>query len=265
MSEPVLRVENVTKTFGGVVALDDVSMAVHAGRVTCLLGDNGAGKSTLIRILAGVHTPTSGRYLIDGRPVQLASPRHALAHGIATVHQDLALVPLMSVWRNFFLGSEPSRGFGPLRRLDPGECARIARQELTRVGVHVDDPDRAVGTLSGGERQSIAIARALHFGARVLILDEPTAALGVRQAAFVLRGIAHARDRGAAIVFITHNPHHALPVGDRFLVLRRGRVELDQGRESMRPDELVRSMGGGEELDALEKELARISDAADRT
>ena len=259
---PLLRVERVSKRFGNVTALEDVSMEVEAGKVTCLLGDNGAGKSSLIGILSGVHRPTSGRYLVDGREVSFGSPREALEAGIATVHQDLALIPLMSIWRNFFLGLEPMRGFGPFRRIDVKRCREIARQNLAVMGIRVRDPDQPVGTLSGGERQSVAISRAIYFGARVLILDEPTAALGVKQAGIVLRYIARARDRGVGVVFITHNPHHAYAVGDRFVVLKRGRVDAEYGREDVRVEELVRWLSGGEELERLGQELARQGHAA---
>ena len=254
---PVLRVERVSKRFGNVVALSDVSMEVHAGRVTCLLGDNGAGKSTLIQILAGVHRPSAGRYLVDGEPVRLASPRDALRRGIATVYQDLAMIPLMSIWRNFFLGAEPVVGRGPFRRVDVAHCERVAREELAQLGVSVRDTSQPVGTLSGGERQAVAIARAIHFGARVLILDEPTAALGVKQAGVVLRYIARARERGVGVVFITHNPHHAYPIGDRFVVLRRGEVLADRERTELKLDELIGMMSGGEELERLAHELGR--------
>jgi simple sugar transport system ATP-binding protein len=257
MSEPLLRVERVSKHFGNVAALRDVSLAVEAGEVTCLLGDNGAGKSTLIQILAGVHRPSEGRYLVDGRTVEFDSPRDALARGIATVYQDLAMIPLMSVWRNFFLGAEPRRGWGPLRRIDVGECTRVAREELARLGIEVRDPAQPVGTLSGGERQAVAIARAIHFGARVLILDEPTAALGVKQAGVVLRFIARARERGVGVVFITHNPHHAYAIGDHFVILRRGEIHGDFRRADLRLEELVGMMAGGEELERLSHELTR--------
>jgi simple sugar transport system ATP-binding protein len=259
---PLLRVERVSKRFGNITALEDVSMVVEAGKVTCLLGDNGAGKSTLVGILSGVHRPTTGRLLLDGREVVFGSPREALAAGIATVHQDLALIPLMSIWRNFFLGREPMRGFGPFRRIDVKRCREIVRESLAALGIHVRDLDQPVGTLSGGERQAVAISRALYFGARVLILDEPTAALGVKQAGVVLRHIASARDRGVGVVFITHNPHHACAVGDRFVVLKRGRVDAEYGREDVRVEELVRWLSGGEELERLGQELARQGHAA---
>ena len=244
MTPPLLAVERVSHSFGRVEALRDVSLGVEAGRVTCLLGDNGAGKSTLIGILSGVHRPTSGRVLLNGAPVQLDSPRDALERGIATVHQDLALVPLMSVWRNFFLGAETTRGRGPLRRIDVDACRRVARDALAGLGIEGREVDQPVGTLSGGERQALAIARALQRGARVLILDEPTAALGVRQAALVLRLIESTRDRGVGIVFVTHNSQHAAAVGDRFVVLRRGSVVVEHERGSIEAAALARLMEG---------------------
>jgi simple sugar transport system ATP-binding protein len=253
---PLLRVERVSKRFGNVVALENVSLAVHAARVTCVLGDNGAGKSTLIRILSGVHAPGSGRCFVDGQEIDLESPKHALERGIATVHQDLALIPLMSIWRNFFLGAEIVRGAGPFRRIDAGRCRSLVRDRLADLGIVIRDPDQTVGTLSGGERQCVAIARAMHFGARVLILDEPTAALGVRQAGIVLRFIASARDRGVGVVFITHNPHHAHAVGDHFIVLRHGRIEGEWPRETVGLDRLITEMAGGKEAELLSRELA---------
>jgi simple sugar transport system ATP-binding protein len=252
---PLLEAKGLGKTFGGVIALKDVSMSVRAGEVTCVLGDNGAGKSTLIKILSGVHPQDAGDYLVDAEPVRLASPREALDRGIATVYQDLAMIPLMSVWRNFFLGSEPVKG--PLRRFDVTSAKRIARAELRAMGIDVRDVDQPVGTLSGGERQSVAIARAVYFGARALILDEPTSALGVKQAGVVLRYIARARDRGLGVIFITHNPHHAFPVGDRFLVLNRGTSLGEYGKADITRDELTSLMAGGAELEELAHELGR--------
>ena len=226
-----IELRSVSKRFGSVIALDDVSFSVQSGQVTCLLGDNGAGKSTLIRILSGVYAPTSGRYLIDGDDARFDSPRDALSRGIATVHQDLGLVPLLSIWRNFFLGAEPKTG-RLLPRIDVVLARATASSALQTMGITVRDADEPVAMLSGGERQSIAIARALHRGARVLILDEPTAALGVRQAALVLRNIAEAAKRGVAVVLVTHNPAHALEVADRLVVLKQGKV-----RRMLLPDE----------------------------
>jgi simple sugar transport system ATP-binding protein len=259
MTAPLLEVDGVWKTFGSVIALQNISTTVEAGQVTCVLGDNGAGKSTLIKVLSGFHRPDQGRYLMDGGELDLKSPRDARELGIATVYQHLALVPLMPIWRNFFLGSEPTRGWGPFRRIDADEATRIAREQLAAMGIDIRDADQAVGTMSGGERQSVAIARAVYFGARVLILDEPTSALGVKQAGVVLRYIVQARDRGLGVIFITHNPHHAFPVGDRFLLLNRGRSMGTYEKAEVTREELTQMMAGGAELDALSQELERDS------
>ena len=252
----LLEAESIAKYYGNIVALRDISTHVNAGEVTCILGDNGAGKSSFIKILSGVHRPDGGRLLVDGEAVQFNSPRDARSKGIATVYQDLAMVPLMSVWRNFFLGAEPRKGFGPLEWLDAATAKRICREELREMGIDIRDPDQPVGTLSGGERQSLAIARAVYFGARVLILDEPTSALGVKQAGVVLKYTLQARDRGVAVIFITHNPHHAYPVGDRFLILNRGRSVGMFDKAQIDLEELVRQMAGGRELVELQHELA---------
>jgi len=253
----LLEVKGVSKYFGNVIALKDISVAVNAGEVTCVLGDNGAGKSTFIKMLAGAHAPSEGEMLLDGEPVTFSSPRAALDAGIATVYQDLAVVPLMPVWRNFFLGSELTKGWGPFRRLDVKQMKSITYTELDNMGIDLRDVDQPIGTLSGGERQCVAIARAVYFGARVLILDEPTAALGVKQSGVVLRYIARARDRGLGVVFITHNPHHAFPVGDRFLLLNRGTSLGDYAKSDITLGELTSLMAGGAELDSLAHELER--------
>jgi simple sugar transport system ATP-binding protein len=254
----LLEVERLSKYYWNIVALKDVSAHVNAGEVTCILGDNGAGKSTFIKILSGVHQQDDGRVLVDGEEVRFASPREARARGIATVYQDLAMVPLMSIWRNFFLGAEPRKGMRPLRWFDAAKAKRIVRTELSEMGIDIRDPDQPVGTLSGGERQSVAIARAVYFGARVLILDEPTSALGVKQAGVVLKYILQARDRGVAVIFITHNPHHAYPVGDRFVILNRGQSLGTYDKPEIDRQELVRLMAGGRELAELEHELEAI-------
>ncbi len=255
-----LEVRSVSKYFGSVNALEDVTLAVQAGEVTCVLGDNGAGKSTLIKILSGVHSPDKGEVLFDGEPVTFAGPRDARARGIATVFQDLATVPLMSVWRNFFLGNEPTHGWGPLQRIDVKEAQKIMREEMSKMGIDVRDPDQTVGTLSGGERQAMAIARAVYFGAKVLILDEPTSALGVRQSGIVLKYVVQARSMGRAVIFITHNPHHAYPVGDRFVLLKRGRMFGSYSKAETSLEELTSLMAGGAELEELSHELQRASD-----
>src|SRR5213082_1168337 len=254
----LLAAEGISKFYGNIVALRDVSLHVDAGEVTCILGDNGAGKSSLIKILSGVHTQDEGRLFVDGEEVSFASPRDARAKGIATVYQDLAMVPLMSIWRNFFLGAEPMKGYGPIRWFDSAKAKRIVRRELKEMGIDIRDPDQPVGTLSGGERQSVAIARAVYFGARVLILDEPTSALGVKQAGVVLKYILQARERGVAVIFITHNPHHAYPVGDRFVILNRGQSLGAFEKSQVDREELVRLMAGGRELAELEHELEAI-------
>ncbi|MFN2628194.1 MAG: ATP-binding cassette domain-containing protein [Gaiellaceae bacterium] len=251
----LLEVDRIGKYFGNVIALKDVSGSLDSGEVLCILGDNGAGKSTLIKLLSGFHPQDEGRYLIDGEEVNFHSPREARARGIATVYQDLAMVPLMSIWRNFFLGEEPTRGRGPTRRVDTRHCRREVRSHLREMGIDIRDPDQPVGTLSGGERQAVAIARAVYFGARVLILDEPTSALGVKQAGVVLRYIVQARDRGVGVIFISHNPHHAYPVGDRFVILNRGRTIGTYAKSEITRDELVRQMAGGAELEELSHEL----------
>lgn len=243
MAPPLLAARSVGKRFGGVTALHDISLEVDAGAVTCLLGDNGAGKSTLIKVLSGVHRPSTGTVELDGHAVTLRSPRDARARGIATVHQDPAVVALMSVWRNFFLGREPTRGRGPLRRLDTDHARTATRTALDEFGIHIDDVDRPLATLSGGERQSVAIARAAHAGARVLILDEPTAALGVRQAGLVLDRIRHARDTGVGVVLVSHNPRHAAAVGDRFIILRNGAVAARPTADETTPAKLTELMG----------------------
>jgi simple sugar transport system ATP-binding protein len=252
---PLIEVQSVSKYFGSVIALKDISMSVHAGEVMCLLGDNGAGKSTLIKILSGVHRPSDGHYMFEGKEVHFSSPREALNAGIATVFQDLAMIPLMGISRNFFLGSEPKKGWGPFSRYDVGFANRVTREELAKIGIQVREMSQPVGTLSGGERQSVAIARAVYFGAKVLILDEPTAALGVKEAGIVLRYIAQARARGLGVIFITHNPHHAYPIGDYFTLLNRGRSMGTFAKSEISREELTSMMAGGEELAELSHEL----------
>ena len=245
----LLELDNITKYYGNIIALRDVSTYVNEGEVTCVLGDNGAGKSTFIKILAGVHQQSEGSIRMNGEEVMFDSPRDALAKGIATVYQDLAMVPLMSVWRNFFLGAEPTKQLGPLKWIDKQRAKSIAKEEMAKMGIDIRD------TLSGGERQSVAIARAGYFGAKVLILDEPTSALGVKQSGVVLKRIVEARNQGLAVIFITHNPRHAYPVGNRFLILNRGQSMGSFSKEDITVDELTQLMAGGAELEALEHEL----------
>ncbi len=258
---PLIDVQNVSKHFGTVIALSGVSMTVWPGEVHCLLGDNGAGKSTLIKTLSGVHKPTEGQILLEGEPIVFESPRDALDRGIATVYQDLAMIPLMSITRNFFMGRERSvaRGKGLFERLDMKRANAIAREEMAKIGIDVRDPTQAVGTLSGGERQCVAIARAVYFGAKVLILDEPTSALGVKQASVVLRYVAQARARNLGVIFITHNVHHAWAVGDAFTVLNRGKTLGTFRKDEITREQLLNMMAGGKELEELSAELAEFA------
>ena len=252
---PIIEMNDIEKHFGSVIALAGVSLDVLAGECHCLLGDNGAGKSTFIKTMSGVHKPTKGEIHFEGKEMQFDRPRDAIAAGIATVYQDLAMIPLMSVSRNFFMGNEPLRKMGPLKFFDHEHANNVTMEEMKKMGINLRGPDQAVGTLSGGERQTVAIARAVHFGAKVLILDEPTSALGVRQTANVLATIDTVRKQGIAVVFITHNVRHALAVGDRFTVLNRGKTLGTAKRGEITPEELQDMMAGGQELVALEGSL----------
>jgi simple sugar transport system ATP-binding protein len=254
---PMVRLTDAGKHYGNIIALTGIDLEVSAGEVTCVLGDNGAGKSTLIKIIAGLHQHSTGTYEVEGEQVRFGSPREALDHGIATVYQDLAVVPLMPVWRNFFLGNELRKG--PF--LDVGLMKSTTKKELLDMGIDLRDVEQPIGTLSGGERQCVAIARAVYFGAKVLILDEPTAALGVKQSGVVLKYIVQARERGLAVIFITHNPHHAYPVGDRFLLLKRGRNIGYFEKTEISRDELTALMAGGSELEELSHELEQVGGA----
>jgi len=252
VTKPIVELRKVAKRFVGVTAIVDLSLQLFPGEVLCLLGENGAGKSTVIKILTGVEAPTKGEVLVDGVEAHFSSPREAREKGIATVYQEVGTLPLMSVARNFVLAAEPQKGRGLFRRLDLDESSRMALQSLRELGIsRVVDGEQLVGTLSGGERQALAIGRAVHFGARVLVLDEPTAALGVRESATVLRLIERVRARGVAVLFITHNAYHAYASGDRFMVLRRGRVlaEFDKGERTI--GEVIELMAGGAELKSL--------------
>ena len=252
---PLLEVRDLHRFFGTLVALHKVSATFHTAQITCLLGDNGAGKSTLIKILSGLDRPDSGEMLIEGETVRLNSPREAFDRGIATVYQDLAVLPDMSIDRNFVLGMEPYHSFFGIKVLNRKRSAEIATEELSKIGIEVRDTNQLVGTMSGGERQSLAIARAEYRGAKALILDEPTAALGVKEAAIVLRHILHAKDRGLAVIFITHNVRHALTVGDKFVVLNRGEVQGTFDRDDVDERSLSDLMGGGEEFYQLRDQL----------
>ena len=253
--EPIVQMKNIEKHFGPVIALAGVSVDVIPGECHCLLGDNGAGKSTFIKTRSGVHKPTKGEIFFEGKPMNFATPRDAMDAGIATVLQHLAMIPLMSVSRNFFMGNEPIKKVAGIPFFDKELADRTTMEAMRKMGINLRGPDQAVGTLSGGERQTVAISRAVHFGAKVLILDEPTSALGVRQTSNVLATIDKVRKQGVAVVFITHNVRHALAVGDRFTVLNRGQTLGTAQRGQITPDELQDMMAGGQELAQLDDAL----------
>jgi simple sugar transport system ATP-binding protein len=256
MTAPLLKLTAIDKSFGPIDVLHDISLEVYRGEVLCLLGDNGAGKSTLIKILSGVHKPTSGSLEMEDKAVAFDSPRDASEHGIATVHQSGGTFPLMSIGRSFFVGAEPTKRWGPFTVFDRKKANEIAVQETRQLGItRIDDGNRLVGGLSGGERQALAIARAVHFGASVLILDEPTAALGVKEAAHVLRIVLQARQKGIAVIFITHNVVHALTVGDHFAVLIKGVKAADFRKGEKTREEITDLMAGGEQMAELEAEI----------
>lgn len=257
MSDPIIQMKNIQKHFGSVIALAGVSVDVFPGECHCLLGDNGAGKSTFIKTMSGVHKPTAGEIFFEGKPMSFEDPRDAMEAGIATVHQHLAMIPLMSVSRNFFMGNEPVKKKFGINFLDQQKADEITMQEMRKMGINLRGPDQAVGTLSGGERQTVAIARAVYFGAKVLILDEPTSALGVRQTANVLSTVHKVREQGIGVVFITHNVRHALAVGDRFTVLNRGQTLGTAKRGEIEYDALHDMMAGGDELAKLVPELGK--------
>jgi simple sugar transport system ATP-binding protein len=263
MTKPILELKNINKSFGPIEVLNNISLEVKAGEVLCLLGDNGAGKSTLIKILSGVYIPSSGEITMDGTPIAFKNPKDASDRGIATVHQFGGTFPLMSIGRSFFVGAEPTKGWGPFKIFDRKKANNIAVNAVQDFGItRIDDGDRLVGGLSGGERQSLAIARALYFGARVLILDEPTAALGVKQATHVLRVVNEAKKRGLAVVFITHQVMHAMAVGDHFAVLIRGKVAADFRKGEQTREQITDLMAGGESMANLEAAIQHGSDAA---
>lgn len=263
---PYISVENVSKVFGGYAALNDISLEIHEGEVLCLLGDNGAGKSTLIKVLSGFHQPSSGIIRVEGREHVLKRPSDAADLGISTVHQFGGTFPLMSLKRSFFVGREPTKGWGPFKVFDSKKANEIVVREMQAMGItRVTDGDRLVGSLSGGERQVSAIARAVYFGAKVMILDEPTAALGVKEAAHVLRIIMQARNRGLAVVLVTHNVTHAMTVGDHFAILIRGEKADDFHKGERTREEITDLMAGGEAMAELEAELALLSGASQPT
>jgi simple sugar transport system ATP-binding protein len=228
MAEELIRMENINKSYGRVRALEQVNLTVHQKEIVGLLGDNGAGKSTLIKVLSGAVPATSGDIYIRGRKVNIRSTTDAIANGIETIYQDSALVTQLSIARNLFLGREPIKGPRILNRLDHHKMNQVADELLKRVGISKNIPSSTpIGSLSGGERQAVAIARAMHFDSDLIILDEPTNNLGVAETQGVLRFVRNARDSGHSCIFIAHNIHHVFQVVDRIVVMRRGRIAAD--------------------------------------
>ena len=256
-SAPLIETRNLVKKFGAFTALNGVSLKVYPGEVHALLGDNGAGKSTLIKVLSGVFPATSGEILVEGNVVKFDSPRNATEAGIGTVYQDLALNPLSSVTRNFFLGRELTHFSSPFGLMKMKEMHRIAAEEMAKIGITIADSEQAVGTMSGGQRQTLAIARAIYFGAKVLILDEPTSALGQKQQMEVLKTIQRVRQLGdIAIILITHNEIHARLIADRFTFLSLGEVIGSGTSKDLEGDDIKRLMAGGADVGDLANELA---------
>ena len=255
--QPLIEIKDLVKKFGAFTALNGVSLDVYPGEVHALLGDNGAGKSTLIKVLSGVYPATSGEIRVDGNSVNFESPREASDAGIGTVYQDLALNALTSVTRNFFLGREIKKGPGPFGLMQMDEMNTITMAEMAKIGINISNPNQPVGTMSGGQRQTLAIARAIYFGAKILILDEPTSALGQKQQMEVLKTIKKVQELGnIAIILITHNEIHAQLIADRYTFLSLGEVIGSGLSEELGGDDIKRLMAGGSKLGDLESELA---------
>ncbi|MCZ2859136.1 ATP-binding cassette domain-containing protein [Blastococcus sp. VKM Ac-2987] len=255
---PVVELRGVTVRHGHVPALSRVHAALVPGEITCVLGENGSGKSTLVAVLSGLRRHDEGELLVDGVPVRFRSPRQAREVGIATVWQDLAVAPLLSVWRNFFLGAEPTRGVWPLRRLDLDGARETTARAMARVGVTGLDPDQPASSLQAGERQSLAVARALHFGARALVIDEPVTPMTVARQTLFGQSILAARAQGLAVVVVTNNPRYAHLIGDRFLLLAHGQVAGNLTRDDVDADVLTALMAGGDQLTTLTDALTAL-------
>ncbi|MGY1718399.1 MULTISPECIES: ATP-binding cassette domain-containing protein [unclassified Blastococcus] len=255
---PVVELRGVTVRHGSVPALSRVSVALLPGQITCVLGENGSGKSTLVSVVSGLRRHDEGELLVDGVPTRFRSPRQARDLGIATVWQDLAVAPLLSVWRNFFLGVEPTRGVWPLRRLDLDGARETTVRAMARVGVTGLDPDQPASALRAGERQSLAVARALHFGARALVIDEPVTPMTVARQTLFGQSVLAARTQGLAVVVVTNNPRYAHLIGDRFLLLAHGQVAGNLTRDDVDADVLTALMAGGDQLTTLTDALTAL-------
>jgi simple sugar transport system ATP-binding protein len=246
---PLVEGRGIAKNFGRIEALKNVSFSLGSAEVLGLLGDNGAGKSTLIKILTGLFHPDRGEIRWEGEPVRFKSPRDAYEKGVATVYQDLAIVDLMSIYRNVFLGREKAitKGFGPFRWIDRKKAHRDARRAISDIGIEIRDAEEPLARMSGGERQSIAIARAAYFNPKLLILDEPTSALSLRQSQRVLKSVEEARNKGISIIFITHNVYHVFPIADRFVILSHGESIAEFPKAKHTRDEVAELIVVGKE------------------
>jgi len=248
---PLAKMVDIDKNFGAVQALKKVNVEVRSGEILGLLGDNGAGKSTLIKILAGVFPPDRGEIFFEGSWVNFSSPRDARAMGIETVHQALSLVDIMSISRNFFLGREPTRRIGPIRLLDRKKMNEECERAVTGLGVRVRSPNEFVSILSGGERQAISIGRAMHFKVKLLILDEPLAALSVRETREVLRQVEKVSESGVSVIFITHNVYHVYPVAERFVMLDKGMKIGEVYKKDASPEDIIEIIATGKMSNTL--------------
>lgn len=255
---PVVELRGVTVRHGSVPALSRVTAALLPGQITCVLGENGSGKSTLVQLISGLRRHDEGELLVDGVPTRFRSPRQAREAGIATVWQDLAVAPLLSIWRNFFLGAEPTRGVWPFRRLDLDGARETTTRAMARVGVTALDPDQPASALQAGERQSLAVARALHFGARALVIDEPVTPMTVARQTLFGQAVLRARAQGLAVVVVTNNPRYAHLIGDRFLLLAHGQVAGNLTRDDVDADVLTALMAGGDQLTTLTDALTAL-------
>jgi len=246
----LIEMKGIFKHFGTVTALKNVNFHIQNNEIVGLVGDNGAGKSTLIKILTGVFSPDSGEIFFEGGKIKLSSPKIARDLGIETVHQNLALIDLMSIARNFFLGREPVRKLGGVNNvLNKNKIEDVTKEVLTEIGINVRSVDEEVSILSGGERQSVAIGRAIYFGAKLLVLDEPTAALSIKESQKVLDYVLEARDRGLSVIFITHNIYHVYSVADRFTILEHGEKLGDFKKDEVCTDDLIEVIRSGKKIE----------------
>ena len=215
--------KNIYKNFGNISALKDISMVTNSGKIHCILGDNGAGKSTLVNIISGVFHADQGKYIVNDEEVNFSNPREAIEAGISTVYQNLAIIPIMNIYRNFFLGNEPLHN-NYFNMIDKEFAINTTKKELRKFDISIDDPKRSAETLSGGERQILAIARALYFGAKILILDEPTSALGVKESNKVVEQIIQLKNKNINVILVSHNIDQAFMIGDKFFIIKNGEL-----------------------------------------